>query len=96
MAVVPVQTWDDIIVEGPCDFGWRDATDSTGQQEALSLVEGHVSQQLGEGGVSVDRQGHCATVLSNLICGYAGETACIIRLRQRQEDAQKNSLYVCF
>lgn len=77
-------TWDDVVVEGPCDSGWGDAAYSTSQQEALSLVEGHVSKQLGEDGVSVNRQGRRPTVLSDCICGNTGVTACIVRLVQRE------------
>lgn len=73
-------TWDDVVVKGPCDFRWGNTTDSTGQQKSLSFVEGHVSRQLSEDRVSMNRQGHRPTVLSNCICGYAGITACIIRL----------------
>lgn len=58
-------TWDDVVVKGPCDSGWWDSTDSTGQQEALSLVEGHVSEQLGEDGVSMNSKGHSVTVLAH-------------------------------
>lgn len=74
------ETWDDVVVEGPCDSGWRDSTDSAGQQEALSLVEGHVSEQLGEDGVSVNREGHSVSVLAHCIRGYAGVTACVLGL----------------
>lgn len=83
---ISLYTWDDVVVKGPCDSGWRDATDSTGQQQALSLVEGYVSEQLSEDGVRVNRQGHRPTVLSNCICCYTGITACILRLVQRGDE----------
>lgn len=56
-------TWDNVVVKGPCDSGYRDATDSTRQHKALSFVEGHISEQLGEDGMSVDHQGRSPTVL---------------------------------
>lgn len=73
-------TWDNVVVEGPSDRGWRDSADSAGQQEALSLVEGHVSEQLGEDGVSVNSEGHSVTVAAHCIRGNAGVTACVLGL----------------
>lgn len=77
-------TWDDVVVKDPRDSGRGDATDSTGQQEALSLVEGHVSKQLSKDGVSMNRQGHCLAVLADCIRGHAGISACVVRLVQRR------------
>lgn len=77
-------TWDDVVVKDPCDSGRGDATDSTCQQEALSLVEGHISEQLSKDRVSVNRQGHRPAVLSDCICGHTGITACVVRLAQRE------------
>lgn len=73
-------TWDDVVVEDPCGPGWRDATDPAGQEEAFPLVEGHVSQQLSEDGVGVNRQGDRPTVLPDCISGHTGVTACIVGL----------------
>lgn len=92
---VMLYTWYDVVVKGPCDSGWGVATDTTSQQEALSFVEGHVSEQLSEDRVSVDRQGHCPTVLSDCICGNTGITACIVRLVQKkdkEEDEKSGSM----
>lgn len=82
--IVLQDTWNNVVVKGPCDSGRGDSTDSAGQQEALSLVEGHVSEQLGEDGVSVNSEGHGVTVLAHCIRGDAGVTACVLGLRRRQ------------
>lgn len=60
-----INTRDDIVVECPRDLGWRDASDAAGQQEALSLVESHIPQELSEGWMCVDGQTNGATVLPN-------------------------------
>lgn len=57
-----------------------DAINPTGQQEALPLVQGHISQQLSEDGVSLNRQGHRPSVLAEFVCGNAGIPASIFRL----------------
>lgn len=77
-------TWNDIVVEGPCDPGWWDATDPTGQQEAFTLVEGHVAKQLSEDRVGADRQGDCSTVLADDIGGDTRVSACVVRLGARE------------
>lgn len=82
--IVLQDTWNNVVVKGPCDSGRGDSTDSAGQQEALSLVEGHVPEQLGEDGVSVNSEGHGVTVLAHCIHGDAGVTACVLGLRRRQ------------
>lgn len=60
-----IYTRDDIVVECPRDLGWRNAGDSAGQQEALSLVESHIPQEFSEGWMCVDGQANGATVLPN-------------------------------
>lgn len=84
--IVLPDTRDDVVVKGPCDSGRWDSADATGQQEALPLVEGHVSKQLSEEGVSVNSEGHCVAVLSDRICGNTGVTACILGLEKREGD----------
>lgn len=82
-------TWDDDVVEGPGNSGWWDASDPTGQQEAFPLVECHISEQLGEDRVGMNRQGHRPTVLPDCITGNTGITAFIVRLvRRGDEDRQ--------
>lgn len=73
-------TWDDVVVESPRDCGRGDSTDSAGQQEALSLVEGHVSDQLGEDGVGANSEGHGVTVPAHCIRGNAGVTTGVLGL----------------
>lgn len=60
-----IYTRDDIVVECPRDPWWRNAGDSAGQQEALSLVEGHIPEKFCEGRMCVDGQTNDATVLPN-------------------------------
>ena len=60
-------TWDDVVVEGPGDFRCGDASGPTGQQEALSLVERDVSQQLTELRVGLNRQSDRLTVLAHRV-----------------------------
>lgn len=84
--IVLADTRDDVVVKGPCDSGRWDSADATGQQEALPLVEGHVSEQLSEEGVSLNSEGHCVAILSDRICGNTGVTARILRLEKREGD----------
>lgn len=60
-----IYTRDDIVVECPCDLGWRNAGNTAGQQETLSLVESHIAQELSEGWMCVDGQTNGVTVLPN-------------------------------
>lgn len=91
--IVLADTWEDVVVKGPCDFGRWDSADATSQQEALPLVEGHVSEQLSEEGVSLNSEGHCVAVLSDRICGNTGVTACILRLEKREGD--RGRMFAC-
>lgn len=38
------ETWDDVVVEGPCDSGLRDTTGTTGQHESFTFIEGLISK----------------------------------------------------
>lgn len=91
--IVLPDTWDDVVVKGPRDSGRWDSADATGQQEALPLVEGHVSEQLSEEGVSVNGEGHRVAVLSDRICGNTGVTACIFGLEKRDDD--RGRMFAC-
>lgn len=47
-----IYTWEDVVVKDPCDMRRWGAINPTGQQEALPLLQRHISEQLGEDWVS--------------------------------------------
>lgn len=85
-----IYTWEDVVVKRPCDMRHRDAINPTGQQEALPLLQHHISKQLSEDGGSLNRQGHCPSVLAEFICGNAGIPASIFRLVDAGQQTEKH------
>lgn len=83
--------WEDVVVKRPCDFRCWDAINPTGQQEAPPLLQRHISEQLSENRVSLNRQGHCPSVLAQFICGNAGIPASIFRLVDGGQQTEKCS-----
>lgn len=69
------------------------AINPTGQQEALPLLQRHISEQLGEDWVSFNGQGHCPSVLAKFICGNAGIYSGIFRLVDGGQQTEK-CLYI--
>lgn len=87
---VEMDTWEDVVVvKHPCDMRRWGAIRPTGQQEALPLLQRHISKQLSEDGVSLDGQGHCPSVLAEFVDGNAGIPASILRLVDGGQQAEK-------
>lgn len=70
--------------------GW-DAMHPTGQQEAPPLLQRHVPEGLGKDGMSLNRQGHCPSVLAEFVGGDAGIPAGIFRLVNGGQQTEKSS-----